>query len=150
MIKRAVFDYPAPTTRTILDLSTVTRSMALLSLDVRRETNSCSSQEREAVLLLYDIYYKPGKYELYYKPNSSAMDFPRRHFVENNCGRRVAMRRPLTVQCARRTGSGWEVLHIYLEHVHVNVCKTWIVYEKQACSYFLKRYTTMYPPECFL
>ena len=34
----------------------VTRSMALLSLDVQRETNSCSSQEREAVLLLHDIY----------------------------------------------------------------------------------------------
>ena len=34
----------------------VTRSMALLSLEVRKETNSCSSQEREAVLLLHDIY----------------------------------------------------------------------------------------------
>ena len=50
--KRAVFDYLAP----ILDLSTVTRSMALLSLDVRRENNSCSSWEREAVLPLHDIY----------------------------------------------------------------------------------------------
>ena len=53
-IKRVVFDYLTPTTRPILDLSTVTRSMALLSLDVQRETNSCSSQEREAILLLHD------------------------------------------------------------------------------------------------
>ena len=34
----------------------VTRSMALLSLKVWRETNSHSSQEREAILLLHDIY----------------------------------------------------------------------------------------------
>ena len=40
--KRAVFDYFAPTIRTILNLSTVTQSMALLSLKVQRETNSCS------------------------------------------------------------------------------------------------------------
>ena len=50
--KRAVFDYLAP----IIDLSTVTRSMALLSLEVQRETNSRSSREREAVLSLHDIY----------------------------------------------------------------------------------------------
>ena len=52
--KRAVFGYLAP----ILDLSTVTWSMALLSLKVWRETNSCSSWEREAILLLHDIYNK--------------------------------------------------------------------------------------------
>ena len=49
--KRAVFDYLA----LILDLSTVTWSMALLSLEVWRETNSRSSQEREAILPLHDI-----------------------------------------------------------------------------------------------
>ena len=49
--KRAVFNHLAP----ILDSSTVTRSMALLSLEVRRETNSRSSREREAVLPLHDI-----------------------------------------------------------------------------------------------
>ena len=46
-----MFDYLAP----ILDLSTVTQSMALLSLDVQRETNSRSSREREAILPLHDI-----------------------------------------------------------------------------------------------
>ena len=49
--KSTVFDYLTP----ILDLSMVTQSMALLSLEVQRETNSRSSQEREAVLLLHDI-----------------------------------------------------------------------------------------------
>ena len=48
--KRVVFDFLAP----ILDLSMVTQLMALLSLEVQRETNSCSSQEREAILLLHD------------------------------------------------------------------------------------------------
>ena len=51
--KRVVFDYLT----LILDLSTVTRSMALLSLEVWRETNSRMSQERKAVLLLHDIYF---------------------------------------------------------------------------------------------
>ena len=32
--------------------------MVLLSLEVRRETNSRSSREREAVLLLHDIHIK--------------------------------------------------------------------------------------------
>ena len=50
--KRAVFDYLTP----IIDLSTVTRSMALLSLEVQRETNSRSSWEREAILSLHDMY----------------------------------------------------------------------------------------------
>ena len=34
----------------------VTWSMALLSLEVQRETNSHSPQEREAILLLHDIW----------------------------------------------------------------------------------------------
>ena len=50
--KRAVFDYLTP----IIDSSTVTQLMALLSLKVQRETNSCSSREREAILSLHDIY----------------------------------------------------------------------------------------------
>ena len=50
--KRAVFNYLAP----IIDSSTVTWSMALLSLEVRRETNSRSSRQREAVWSLHDIY----------------------------------------------------------------------------------------------
>ena len=54
LIKRAVFDYATLTTQLILELSTETRSMALLSLKVQRETNSCSSREREAVLLLHN------------------------------------------------------------------------------------------------
>ena len=68
LIKMAVFDYPAPTTQMILGLSTVTRLMALLSLDVQRETNSHSSQEREAVLLLHDALPQAIKAStLYYK-----------------------------------------------------------------------------------
>ena len=50
---RAVFNYLTP----IIDSSTVTRSMALLSLEVRRETNSRSSREREAIWSLHDIYF---------------------------------------------------------------------------------------------
>ena len=69
--KRAVFDYPGPTTQTILDLSTVTRSMALLSLKVRSETNSHSSQGREAVLLLHDTLPQVVKVStLYYRVQS--------------------------------------------------------------------------------
>ena len=62
--KRVVFDYLAP----IIDLSTVTRSMELLSLKVQRETNSCSSQEREAILSLHDTLPQVVKASvLYYK-----------------------------------------------------------------------------------
>ena len=39
-------------------MSTVTRSMALLSFEVWRETNSRSSREREAIWSLHDIYNK--------------------------------------------------------------------------------------------
>ena len=43
----------------------VTRSMALLSLEIRRETNSRSSWEREAILPLHDIYIgQKAMYEL--------------------------------------------------------------------------------------
>ena len=42
--------------------------MALLSLKVRRETNSHSSQEREAVLLLHDIHVKPFDLTLPLRP----------------------------------------------------------------------------------
>ena len=58
-IKRVVFDYPALTTQLILELSMVTWSMALLSLGIQRETNSHSSQEREAILLLHNS--PPGR-----------------------------------------------------------------------------------------
>ena len=65
-IERVVFGYPAPTTRPILELSVVTRSMALLSLEVQRETNSRSSQGREAILLLHDTLPQAVKASVLY------------------------------------------------------------------------------------
>ena len=64
--KRVVFDYLAP----IIDSSTVTQSMALLSLEVQRETNSRSSWEREAIWSLHDTLPQVVKASaLYYKNN---------------------------------------------------------------------------------
>ena len=62
--KRAVFNYLT----LIIDSSTVTWSMALLSLEVQRETNSRSSREREAILSLHNTLPQVIKVSaLYYK-----------------------------------------------------------------------------------
>ena len=53
----------------------VTWSMALLSLNVRRETNSRSSQEREAILLLHDIHNKLAEIQWQIQHHDPHMNF---------------------------------------------------------------------------
>ena len=83
-----MFDYLAPTTRMILDLSTVTRSMALLSLEVQRETNSRSSQEREAVLLLHDTYNKTAVHNV---ATTTVLSYALQHYT-SSIARTVTLR----------------------------------------------------------